>query len=212
MNHTEIHPENPEFRIVEIFESLQGEGYNTGMSAVFIRLGKCNLACAWCDTDYLKFGMMRLSDILGRLQTYAARNIIITGGEPTIQPHLSVLLDALKEQGYRLCIETNGLKPAPAQIDYVAASPKACYAEKYQQQCIEAADEVRIMADGDVLAFCAQIEQKIRAAHYYLSPCEIDGQMNIYDTIRQIGLLNARADAQVHWQLSVQTHKWAGIE
>ena len=94
-----IHPDNPEFRIVEIFESLQGEGYNTGMSAVFIRLGKCNLACAWCDTDYLKFGMMRLSDILGRLQTYAARNIIITGGEPTIQPHLSVLLDALKAQG-----------------------------------------------------------------------------------------------------------------
>ena len=49
MNHTEIHPENPEFRIVEIFESLQGEGYNTGMSAVFVRLGKCNLACA-CAT------------------------------------------------------------------------------------------------------------------------------------------------------------------
>ena len=111
-----------------------------------------------------------------------------------------------------MCIETNGLKPAPAQIDYVAASPKACYAQKYQQQCIEAADEVRIVADGDVLAFCAEMEQKIRATHYYLSPCEIDGQMNIYDTIRQIGLLNARADAQVHWQLSVQTHKWAGIE
>jgi 7-carboxy-7-deazaguanine synthase len=111
-----------------------------------------------------------------------------------------------------VCAETNGLKPAPVQIDYVAASPKACYAEKYRQQCIEAADEVRIVADGDVLAFCAEMEQKIRAAHYYLSPCEIDGQMNIYDTIRQIGLLNARADAQVHWQLSVQTHKWAGIE
>ena len=41
-----IHPDNTEFRIVEIFESLQGEGYNTGMSAVFVRLGKCNLACA----------------------------------------------------------------------------------------------------------------------------------------------------------------------
>jgi radical SAM domain protein len=36
--------------------------------------------------------------------------------------------------------------------------------------------------------------------------------MNIYDTIRQIGVLNSRADAPVHWQLSVQTHKWAGIE
>ncbi|OSI18553.1 7-carboxy-7-deazaguanine synthase [Neisseria dentiae] len=209
---TEIRPENPAYRIVEIFESLQGEGYNTGMSAVFIRLGKCNLACAWCDTDYLTFTMMSLADILGRLKSYTARNIIITGGEPTIQPHLAVLLDALKSAGYRLYLETNGLNPAPPQIDYVAASPKACYAAKYEQQCIETADEVRIVADGDVLAFCAAMEQKIRAEHYYLSPCERKGEMNIYETIRQIGLLNSRPDAAVHWQLSVQTHKWAGIE
>ncbi len=207
-----IRPENPEFRIVEIFESLQGEGYNTGMPAVFIRLGKCNLACAWCDTDYLKFEPMRLSGILGRLNAYAARNIIITGGEPTIQPHLDVLLDALKHAGYYLCIETNGLNPAPPQIDFVATSPKACYAGKYAAQCIETADEVRIVADGDVVDFCVEMERKIRAKHYYLSPCEIGGQMNIYDTIRQIGLLNARKNAPVHWQLSVQTHKWAGIE
>lgn len=209
---TEIRPENPAYRIVEIFESLQGEGYNTGMSAIFIRLGKCNLTCAWCDTDYLTFTMMSLADILGRLKSYTARNIIITGGEPTIQPHLDVLLDALKSAGYCLYLETNGLNPAPPQIDYVAASPKACYAAKYEQQCIKQADEVRIVADGNVLAFCAAMEQKIRAEHYYLSPCEQNGEMNIYDTIRQIGLLNSRPDAAVHWQLSVQTHKWAGIE
>ena len=40
-----IQDPNPEFRIVEIFESLQGEGYNTGMPAIFIRLGRCDLAC-----------------------------------------------------------------------------------------------------------------------------------------------------------------------
>ena len=208
----EILPENPAYRIVEIFESLQGEGYNTGMPAIFIRLGKCNLACAWCDTDYLKFEMMHLSDILGRLKAYTARNIIITGGEPTIQPYLDVLLDALKAEGYRLCMETNGLNPAPVQIDFVATSPKACYAEKYAQKCIEQADEMRIVADGEVTDFCVEMERKIRARHYYLSPCEQNGVMNIYDTIRQIGLLNSRADAPVHWQLSVQTHKWAGIE
>lgn len=212
MKKIEVNPENPQYRIVEIFESLQGEGWNTGMSAVFIRLGKCNLACTWCDTDYLKFGMMSLSDILCRLKNYTARNIIITGGEPTIQPHLETLLDTLKAEGYRLCIETNGLNPVPPQIDFVATSPKACYAAKYEKSCIENADEVRIVADGEVLAFCEAIEQKIRAAHYYLSPCEQNGTMNIYDTIRQIGILNSRPDAPVHWQLSVQTHKWAGIE
>ncbi|SKO00662.1 Predicted membrane protein [Mycobacteroides abscessus subsp. massiliense] len=75
--------------------------------------------------------MMSLSNIFDRLKTYTARNIIITGGEPTIQPHLDTLLNALKAEGYFLCIETNGLNPAPSQIDYVATSPKACYAPKY---------------------------------------------------------------------------------
>lgn len=41
---------NPRFPIVEIFESLQGEGFNTGMPAIFVRFGKCNLTCPWCDT------------------------------------------------------------------------------------------------------------------------------------------------------------------
>ena len=47
-----------EYAIVEIFESLQGEGLNTGMPAIFIRFGKCNLACPWCDTDYQTFSLM----------------------------------------------------------------------------------------------------------------------------------------------------------
>ncbi|QEY26433.1 7-carboxy-7-deazaguanine synthase QueE [Neisseria zalophi] len=209
---TEIFPHNPQYRIVEIFESLQGEGYNTGMPAIFIRLGKCNLACPWCDTDYLTFTMMSLSDILGRLKSYTARNIIITGGEPTIQPHLDTLLNALKAEGYTLWMETNGLNPAPAQIDFVATSPKARYADKYQKQCIEKADEVRIVVDGDILAFCEQMEKKIAAKHYFLSPCEENGIMNIHETIRQLGILNSRPHAPVHWQLSIQTHKWAGIE
>ena len=106
-----ITPNNPQYRIVEIFESLQGEGWNTGMPAVFIRLGKCNLACSWCDTDYLKFGMMSLSYILGRLKTYTARNIIITGGEPTIQPHLDTLLNALKPRLFPVYRNQTALTP-----------------------------------------------------------------------------------------------------
>ena len=47
---------------------------------------------------------------------------------------------------------------------------------------------MRIVADGDVIAFCQEMERKILAQHYYLSPCEQDGVMNIYDTIRQIGV------------------------
>ena len=87
---------NTNYRIVEIFESLQGEGYNTGMPAIFLRFGKCNLSCKWCDTEYNNFTIWTLEEVLGELSRYQTRNIIITGGEPTIQPHLSKLLSILK--------------------------------------------------------------------------------------------------------------------
>lgn len=260
--------QEPTFRLVEIFESLQGEGYNTGMPAIFIRLGRCDLSCSWCDTDYLKYEHVCLSTILESLQDYTVKTIIITGGEPSIHPQIAHLLDALKERGYYLCMETNGLHPVPEQIDYIATSPKACYGSRYRAQCISSADEVRIVVDTSLaeermtlprngrsashdkrqvfepveiskpstsrmyelsaeeqqfLCFAQEMAQKIKAKQYFLSPLERDGQMNIHQTIRLLGHLNQASFAQAcqaqdisttppHWQLSVQTHKWAGIE
>ncbi|AWW35138.1 radical SAM protein [Mannheimia varigena] len=202
---------NPTFPIVEIFESLQGEGFNTGMPAIFVRFGKCNLTCPWCDTNYNQFVAWTLSEILAKVKSYSAKNVIITGGEPTIQPNLSLLLEQLKQAGYFLVIETNGLKEIPPQIDYIATSPKRMYQEKYQRRCIEFANEVRIVVDGEVQEFCEQLETQIKADHYYLSPCEVDGKMNLLETITQLGLLNQRAN-KPKWQLSIQTHKIVGIE
>lgn len=204
-------PENPSYRIVEIFETLQGEGFNTGMPSIFIRFGKCNLACPWCDTNYNQYETKSLDGILAAVKGFTARNIIITGGEPTIQPNLELLLDRLKADGYFIAIETNGLKPVPVQIDYIATSPKRLYQKNYLKHHIPFANEVRIVVDGDVLEFCEQIENSIKAERYYLSPCEQNGEMNMLETITQLGKLNQRKD-KPRWQLSIQTHKIAGIE
>ncbi|WP_439241524.1 7-carboxy-7-deazaguanine synthase QueE [Lonepinella sp. BR2474] len=204
----------PKFPIVEIFESLQGEGANTGMPSIFVRFGKCNLACPWCDTNYNEFEQWTLSQILQKVRSFSAKNIIITGGEPTIQAGIALLLDRLKADGYFLAIETNGLKTIPPQIDYIATSPKSMYAKKYQNRCIEFAHEVRIVVDekdDNVQDFCQLIESKIQADNYYLSPCEIDGKMNLLETITFLGKLNQRPN-KPKWQLSIQTHKLIGIE
>ena len=123
-----------------------------------------------------------------------------------------MLLDELKRAGRYLAIETNALKEIPPQIDYIAASPKRLYREAYAKRCISRADEVRIVADDDSIPeFCAEIEGRIRAERYYLSPCEQNGQMNLLPTLRLLGELNERP-GKPHWQLSIQTHKLAGIE
>lgn len=217
----------PQYRIVEIFESHQGEGYNTGMPAIFLRLGRCSLACAWCDTPYHQYDWWPLSQVLATIQRFTAHTIIVTGGEPTIHPHLDILLDALKAAGYRLCIESNGLHPIPTQIDYIAISPKYCYASRYEPWVLPVADEMRLVVDvspqpqhqdcqplsDEELAFAQwaqRMAQRVKASRYFLSPLVNEHGMNIGETLRILGHLNALANAP-HWDLSLQTHKLADI-
>ena len=58
------------WKVNEIFYSLQGEGYNTGIASVFIRLSGCNLHCAFCDTRHEKGTMMSLPEIVDRVMQY----------------------------------------------------------------------------------------------------------------------------------------------
>ena len=203
------------YPVVEIFESLQGEGANTGLPAVFLRFGQCNLACPWCDTDYRTFEQLTGKAILERIAQLKSKNVIITGGEPLAQRMLTECVEALKHLGYWLALETNGLIAPPPSVrncvSYVAVSPKAMYADLYDdERMIRRADEVRVVADGDVTDFCRDIRRRIIAATYFLSPCERDGQMNIAETIRQLGVLN-QAHGNNKWLLSVQAHKMAGL-
>ena len=121
------------YDLVEIFESLQGEGRNMGRPCVFIRFAGCNLKCPWCDTDVKKRFSASLEDILKELGQYKAKSVILTGGEPTIQDGMPELVAVLKAKGYWIGVETNGTRDADwlGFVDYVACSPKAEFAEMY---------------------------------------------------------------------------------
>ncbi|NUF08897.1 7-carboxy-7-deazaguanine synthase QueE [Snodgrassella sp. ESL0324] len=202
-----------QFNIVEIFESLQGEGYNTGMPAIFIRLAACNLKCPWCDTDFMSYQSMSLEHILNTVSQFQSKNIIITGGEPTINKKLPLLLRALKQENYYLAIESNGLGTVDPLIDYIALSPKFYYRHQYPFPLQRQADEVRIVVENhpDFLTFCQNIEQHIQARHYFLSPCEQNNQFNMLSTLQYLGRLNQNRHNN-KWLLSIQTHKLANIE
>lgn len=97
--------------ISEFFYSIQGEGKNIGIPAVFLRLSGCNLGCAWCDTKYAQNtnsgGKMSLSEILKKIKKYPAKHLIITGGEPLIQ-QAEIMKLIKKLPDYYIEIETNG--------------------------------------------------------------------------------------------------------
>ncbi|MEI6645575.1 MAG: 7-carboxy-7-deazaguanine synthase QueE [bacterium] len=203
------------FPVVELFESVQGEGANAGLPAVFLRLGGCNLSCPWCDTDFSIAEMLDVDTILNRLLVFHNRRLILTGGEPSIHPSLDILVTHLKQAGYWIALETNGLielSPLLRQmLDYISTSPKAHAAADYlESRMIRRTDEVRIVVDGDVFDFCARMRCQIIATRYFLSPCSREGKMNIEETLLFLKRLNAD-EPENPWRLSLQLHKLIGI-
>lgn len=111
------------YKVIEIFGSIDGEGRRAGELTTFIRLSGCNLKCSWCDTNYSQDGkcgtMMSLEEIMDKVREIGYTNITVTGGEPLIHNGIDVLLSTLSEAGYDVNVETNGSKdPTPYIMDY----------------------------------------------------------------------------------------------
>ncbi len=195
--------------IHEIFETLQGEGRNTGRPCIFIRFSGCNLACPWCDTDFSPREDLSIDEILSRLTAFSSKSVILTGGEPLLQPLLP-LTSALKAHGYWIGIETNGtIEPPPdlrATLDYIATSPK-----ENAPLHLTSANEVRLVVTHTLtLEHCQAIRAQLPANDYYLSPCDTPDGFLLHPALRLLGQLNT-LPASSPWRLSLQTHKLAGI-
>ncbi|MEK7545041.1 MAG: 7-carboxy-7-deazaguanine synthase QueE [Patescibacteria group bacterium] len=118
--------------IAEIFESIQGEGSYAGTPALFIRTGKCNLACSWCDTPYTwKKGFETYTDwpvekVLKQIKKSKIRHFVITGGEPMLhQPFIAEIRRNFR--GAFIEVETNGTIPSilgEKTVDQFNISPK----------------------------------------------------------------------------------------
>ena len=133
------------YAVKEIFHTLQGEGYNAGTPAVFLRFAGCNLwsgresdragaACDFCDTDFVGIdgpggGRFADAEALANAVSHAwpagrdHRLVVCTGGEPLLQLDEAAIA-ALHQRGFRIAVETNGTLEPPDGIDWVCVSPK----------------------------------------------------------------------------------------
>tara|TARA_B100002052_G_scaffold115347_1_gene106137 strand:+ start:630 stop:1238 length:609 start_codon:yes stop_codon:yes gene_type:complete len=196
------------YPIVEIFHSVQGEGYHTGTPSIFIRFGGCNLQCSWCDTDFSKWDRMSITEIMTILEQWTTRRIIYTGGEPAMQK-LRPLSDELHSRGYNIAIETNGtIELKDGLVDWICVSPKdMLYPEFSIKQ--RKGDELKVVYTGQDLSMYDNLKKGFD--NLFLQPC--------YDESKDAGTNGETFHSTFNivmqnpgWNLSLQTHKWMGVE
>lgn len=188
-------------QMVEVFYSVQGEGTWTGTPAVFVRLAGCNLACAFCDTDYaLKF-VASVDDVVARVRAAggACPMVILTGGEPLAQIQTQALIAALRADGRRVHIESNGTVAVALPSDvWLTVSPK----ERLDPAMAARANEAKLIVDK-------RIPHEWVAAFPMATPIFLQPEGN---KPANVALAYAAVkEAPSRYRLSLQTHKFIGV-
>ena len=106
--------------IIEIFQSIQGEGKYAGVNQVFVRFFECNMHCHWCDTPHSigdttrRFREVALEELTAEIKAAwpGSHSVTLTGGEPLLQAEaLQTLIPELRAAGMPVHLETNGILP-----------------------------------------------------------------------------------------------------
>lgn len=192
------------YRIHEIFQTLQGEGFYVGTPSVFVRFSGCNLRCPFCDTIHEGGRLMTCEEIVAEVMRYATTHVVLTGGEPSLFV-TEELTQALHAIGKIIAIETNGTHQLPHGIDWVTLSPKDCFLTTASAKPIlKACDELKVVYDGNPV----NTYSGISARHRFLQPCDTgDTAQNATLTAEAVAWCLSHPD----WRLSLQTHKLINI-
>jgi len=192
---------------MEMFYSLQGEGYHQGKAAYFIRLAGCDVGCVWCDVkdswDASKHPVLSIEEIVSSALAHPARLAIITGGEPLLY-NLDALTTALKKAGFEVNIETSGSSPMSGNWDWVCLSPKKFKAPL--DESIQAASELKVVIfNSHDFEWAETYAQQVpTTCKLYLQP-EWDKSNQITPLVIEYIKANPR------WELSAQLHKYIQV-
>ena len=192
---------------MELFYSLQGEGYHQGKAAFFIRLAGCDVGCVWCDVkdswDASKHPVLSIEEIVAAAAAHPSRIAIVTGGEPLLH-QLDPLTTALSAAGFQTHIETSGSSPMSGSWDWVCLSPKKFKAAL--TEAIKAANELKVVVfNNSDFAFANSFVNDVDAdCKKYLQP-----EWEKSDAMTPLVIEYIKANPS--WELSAQLHKYIQV-
>ena len=206
------------YSIKEIYKTIQGEGAQSGKSAVFVRFSGCNLwsgkekhrndaICKFCDTDFVgtdginggKYTIVTLISKIKELWDSDEEGyIVFTGGEPMLQLDEELIISC-KKANFLTAVETNGTIKIDFHIDWVCVSPKAG-----SDLLVNKGNELKVVYPQpgfDIRSF-----EKLDFDHFFLQPMDSKNKINNTENAIKYCLQNPK------WKLSIQQHKILGID
>lgn len=193
--------------LVESFYTIQGEGYNTGKPAFFIRLGGCDVGCSWCDAKETwnpkRYPPIPIEEIVDQAVRHPAQAIVLTGGEPLSYP-LEKLCTLLKSKGLEIFLETSGSYPVSGRFDWICLSPKR---EKHPVAGMhQLASELKVIIEkGEDFVWAEENRALVRKdCKLYLQPEWSKSKVILPRIIEYV-------KSNPSWNISLQAHKYMNI-
>ena len=193
--------------VAECFYSLQGEGCHSGKAAFFVRLGGCDVCCDFCDSkstwNVSRATTTLLGEIVGHAVDANADTVIVTGGEPTVY-NLEPLCRLLKEKELACFLETAGNHPITGEWDWICLSPKLNSPPLVEN--LQKANELKVVIKH--LADFEWAEENAALTNnclLFLQP-----EWSVFEKI--IPAIVEYIKTNTHWILSLQSHKFIGIQ
>ena len=193
--------------VMEEFYSLQGEGFNTGQAAYFIRVGGCDVGCKWCDVkeswNASDFPPVSTDIVVQQATSFPAKAIVVTGGEPLLY-NMDYLCNELHREGIRIFLETSGSQPLSGTWDWICVSPKKD-APPMKEVAIMASELKVIIQDNADFQWAEENSLLVsQSCMLYLQPEWSRRETMMPQIIRYI-------QANPKWKISLQSHKYMHI-
>lgn len=208
------------YKVVETFLSINGEGVKAGQLSYFVRFAGCNLCCDYCDTKWanapdVSYTILNEEAIYALVKSSGSENVTITGGEPLIQKGIADLLALLcRDPMLYVEVETNGSVPlAP----FLSIPDRPSFTMDYKlsasgmedRMCLE---NLPLLTKKDTVKFvCGRVDDLLRAeeiireyqltshTNVYLSP--VFGSIEPKDMVefmKEHGMVGVTLQVQLH--------------
>ncbi|ABV73296.1 50S ribosomal protein L35 [Rickettsia canadensis str. McKiel] len=215
-----LNGDGTKLEVKSIFKTIQGEGIFVGSPAIFVRLGGCNLACHFCDTEFEDFDLVDITEILNKVESLALNSkneksvnlVVITGGEPMRQP-IALLCQKLLDRDFKVQIETNGTlyRSLPNEVSIIC-SPKAGQTgySKIREDLLSQISAVKFIVAKNILeySFIPEVGQTAYNIPVFVQPMD-QNNPKLNDENNALAVKLALESGS---KLSLQTHKFLGID